>query len=109
MPGSRKSEQRRRAKTARAETAVSARKVGALWGGGAVTGSAAHAGCCHSGDGGAREARSFGARHGPAPNLRKDEQRRGATTARAVTATSAQKVGVPSGCGAVLSVAEHAG
>ena len=52
---------------------------------------------------------SLVARHGPTPHSRKDEQRRRATTARAVTATSARKVGVLSGCGAVLSVAEHAG
>ena len=58
----------------------------------------------------ARERRvSLGARHGPAPHSRKDEQRRRATAAWAVTATSAQKVNVLSGCGAVLSVAEHAG
>ena len=55
----------------------------------------------------ARERRvSLGARHGPAPHSRKDEQRRRATAARAVTATSAQKADVLSGCGAVLSDAE---
>jgi len=59
--------------------------------------------------GGAREARSIGERQGPAPSSQQGDQRRRATTARAVTAKSAQKVDVLSGCGAVVSVAEHAG
>ena len=47
----------------------------------------------------ARERRAqFGARHGPAPSLRKSEQRRRATTARTAMATSAQKVEALLGC-----------
>ena len=50
---------------------------------------------------GAREARPFGARYKPAPSSQQGEQRRRAKTARAATATLAQKVDMLSGCGVV--------
>ena len=62
----------------------------------------------HGGDEGAREVRSLGARHGPAPSSQQGEQLRRATTARATTAASAQKVDVRSGGGAVMGNAENA-
>ena len=52
--------------------------------------------------------RSLGARHGPAPSSQQGEQRRRATMARTAAATSAQKVDVRSGGGAVMGNAEHA-
>jgi len=57
----------------------------------------------------ARERRvQLGARHGPAPSSRQGEQRRRATTARVVTATSAQEVDALLGGGAVMGIAKHA-
>ena len=67
-----------------------------------------HAQCGHGSGGGAREARSLGARQGPAPSSQQDEQRRRVTTARATITASAQKVGALSGCGAVRGSAAHA-
>ena len=72
-------------------------------------GSTEHARCGHGGGGGAREARSLGARQEPAPSSRKSEQRRHAKTARAATAASARKVGALWGGGAVTGSAAYAG
>ena len=53
--------------------------------------------------------RSLRARHGPAPGSRKNEQRRRAKTARAVTATLARDIDALSGCGAGIAAQRKRG
>ena len=48
--------------------------------------------------------RSPGARHGPAPSSRRGEQSRSATTARAATAASTQKVDALLDGGVVMGI-----
>ena len=105
---SQQGKQRRRATTARTATAALTRKVDAISGNGAVMGSAEHARRGYGGDGGTREARSIGERHGPAPNSQQGEQHRRVTTAQAATAASAQKVDALLGRGKMMGSAEHA-
>ena len=74
-----------------------------------MMGSAEHARGCHGGDVGTQEARSLGARQGPAPRSQQGEQHRRAATAQAATAASARKVDGLLGGGAVMGIAESAG
>jgi len=85
-----------------------AQKAGVLLGCGAVIAAQITRGVCYGGGDGARAASSLGTRQGPAPSSQQGEQRRRAMTARAVTATSAQKADALLGCGAVMGSAEHA-